>query len=180
MTMATSRVDRIASLIRNIPDFPTPGIQFKDITPLLGSPSGFRAAIEEMVERAPQGIDVVAGVESRGFIFAAPVALALGLGFVPIRKPGKLPGPIYAEEYALEYGTNTLNIHQDAIAPGQKVLVIDDLVATAGTILAAKKLIERCGGELAHVEALVELTDLGGRQILLDAGVPSYSAILEF
>ena len=170
----------VSSLIEDVPDFPKPGVMFKDITPLLASARGFQAAVTELVTTAPRHVDVVVGMEARGFIFAAPVALALGLGFVPIRKPGKLPGPIYAEEYALEYGTNTLNIHQDAIAPGQKVLVIDDLVATAGTILAAKKLIERCGGELAHVEALVELTDLGGRQILLDAGVPSYSAILEF
>lgn len=176
----SDRVAKIKSLIRDIPDFPTPGILFRDITPLLGSPTGFAAAIAEMVDRAPADVDVVAGVESRGFIFGAPVALALGRGFVPIRKPGKLPGSVIEETYDLEYGSSTLSMKVDALQPGQRVLLIDDLVATAGTLLAAAKLIRRAEAEVAHVEALIELTDLPGRQALENAGLTSYSAILSF
>ena len=132
--MATSEANRalIASLIRDIPDFPKPGVVFKDITPLLASAAGYRAAIAELAASAPSGIDVVVGMEARGFIFAGPVALELGAGFVPVRKPGKLPGDVYTQTFSLEYGDETLAVHTDAVMPGAKVLVIDDVLATGG------------------------------------------------
>lgn len=175
-----SRVELIASLIRNIPDFPEPGIQFKDVSTLIGSPIGFRATIEELVDRAPGDVDVVAGVDSRGFLFAAPVALELGVGLVPIRKPGKLPFATISEAYDLEYGTNELSMHVDAIQPGQKVLLIDDLIATAGTLTAAVKLIQRSGGELAAIQAVIELTELGGREKLRAAGAKQIDVLVQY
>ncbi len=157
--------EELAALIRNIPDFPVPGIQFKDITTLLQNKDAFRRVIELLVERyAGQRIDVVAGIESRGFIFSAPLAYELGTGMVPIRKPGKLPADTYQIEYALEYGTNTLEIHRDAFMPGARVLVVDDLLATGGTVRAACDLIEKAGGEVAELAFLVELSFLGGRE----------------
>ena len=134
MSSHEERVALITSLIRDVPDFPSPGVVFKDITPLLSSAQGLTAAVDDLVAAAPPAIDVVVGMEARGFIFAAPVALALGAGFVPVRKPGKLPGPTYSETFSLEYGQETLTVHRDAIRPGARVLVIDDVLATGGTI----------------------------------------------
>lgn len=166
----------LASLVRNIPDFPQPGIQFKDITTLIGNGPAFNQVISTMVERyRTAGIDIVAGVESRGFIFSAPIALHLGVGLVPVRKPGKLPADTYEIEYELEYGSNKLEIHRDAVPPGARVLVVDDLLATGGTILAASQLIERAGGSVAELAFVIELTFLGGREKL--AGYPIYSVI---
>jgi adenine phosphoribosyltransferase len=157
----------IEALIRAIPDFPIPGILFRDITPLLKDKQGFRAAIDLFVDRF-SGSDIahVVGIESRGYIFGAPLAYAIGAGFIPVRKPGKLPHEKLSEEYALEYGTNSLEIHADALRPGERVVVVDDLLATGGTAAATGRLLERLG---AHVEAfafLIELTALEGRKKL--------------
>lgn len=168
----------VASLIRDIPDFPKPGVLFKDITPLIASAAGYRAAVEELAASAPPRIDVVVGMEARGFIFAGPVALALGAGFVPVRKPGKLPGQVYTETFALEYGTESLAVHADAVLPGARVLVIDDVLATGGTVGATAKLIERLGAELVHVSVVMELSFLGGREHLARLGVTDCSAVL--
>lgn len=180
MTVPSSEANRalIASLIRDIPDFPKPGVIFKDITPLLSSPAGYRAAITELAGSAPAGIDVVVGMEARGFIFAGPVALELGAGFVPVRKPGKLPGDVYTQSFSLEYGHETLAVHTDAIMPGAKVLVIDDVLATGGTVGATAALIHRLGAELVHVSVLLELSFLGGRAHLAGMGVNDTTAVL--
>lgn len=173
-----SNTDLVASLVRDVRDWPKPGVRFKDITPLLASPGGFETAIVEMVRRSPSHIDVVVGMEARGFIFGAPVALALGAGFVPIRKPGKLPGDVLAETFALEYGEETLNVHADAIRPGARVLVVDDVLATGGTIGATVGLLEQLGAELVHVSVLMELTFLGGRAALARRGVHDISTVI--
>ena len=153
----------LAPLIRDIPDFPVKGVLFKDVTTLLKDADAFREAVDALA--APyrgQQVDVVAAIESRGFIFAAPVAYLLGSAFVPIRKPGKLPAESISVEYTLEYGSNTLEIHRDAIAPGQRVLLIDDLLATGGSAKAAVQLIERLGGQIVGVGFLITLTALKG------------------
>ncbi|MBK9696808.1 MAG: adenine phosphoribosyltransferase [Propionibacteriaceae bacterium] len=168
----------ISGLIRDVPDFPKPGVIFKDITPLLASATGYRAAVEELAASAPADIDVVVGMEARGFIFAGPVALELGAGFVPVRKPGKLPGDVYTQTFSLEYGHETLAVRTDAILPGARVLVIDDVLATGGTIGATAKLISRLGATLIHVSVLMELSFLGGRQHLSSLGVSDCSAVL--
>lgn len=168
----------IASLIRDIPDFPKPGVLFKDITPLLASAAGYRAAVTELAATAPPAIDVVVGMEARGFIFAGPVALELGAGFVPVRKPGKLPGDVYSQTFALEYGHETLTVHTDAIQPGARVLVIDDVLATGGTIGATAALVQQLGAELVHVSVLMELSFLGGRDYLDSCGIPDTSAVI--
>jgi adenine phosphoribosyltransferase len=157
----------LASAIRSIPDFPKKGILFRDITTLLKDPNAFRAAIDEMTAYAAgRGITKVVSVEARGFILGAPLACNLQAGFVPVRKPGKLPAPTLRESYALEYGTDTLEIHQDAITPGERVLVVDDLLATGGTAEAACTLVERLGGSIAACLFLVELSFLKGRERL--------------
>ncbi len=149
--------------IRLIPDFPKPGIQFRDITPLLASAEAFRAAIGQLAEHYRTAkIDVVAAAEARGFIFAAPLALELGVGFVPIRKPGKLPFNTHSFDYQLEYGNDALEIHIDGVAPGQHVLVVDDLLATGGTVEACCRLIEKAGAHVAGCAFLIELSSLGG------------------
>ncbi|PFG16739.1 adenine phosphoribosyltransferase [Propionicimonas paludicola] len=168
----------ISSLIRDIPDFPKPGVLFKDITPLLASAAGYRAAISELAASAPAGIDVVVGMEARGFIFAGPVALELGAGFVPVRKPGKLPGDVYTQTFSLEYGDETLAVHTDAILPGAKVLVIDDVLATGGTIGATAALVNRLGAELVAVSVLLELSFLGGREHLAGLGIDNTTAVI--
>ncbi|MCL2782826.1 MAG: adenine phosphoribosyltransferase [Propionibacteriaceae bacterium] len=173
-----ANTQRIERLIRNIPDFPKPGIQFKDITPLLGSPGGFRDAVNEMLDRSPREIDAVAGIESRGFIFGAPMSLALHAGFVPIRKPGKLPAAVYEQSFDLEYGSSTLSMHQDAVKPGQRVLLVDDLLASGGTLVAGAKLIEMAGGIVVHTTVLLELADLDGRATLTENGLTSVSSVL--
>lgn len=166
----------LAGMVRNIPDFPLPGIQFKDITTLIGNGAAFSQVITTMAERyRDMPIDAVVGVESRGFIFSAPLALQLGVGLVPVRKPGKLPADTYQIEYALEYGTNKLEIHRDAFPSGARVLVVDDLLATGGTIVAASQLIERAGGTVIELAFVIELTFLGGRERL--APYPVYSLI---
>ena len=155
---------KLEDYVLSIPDFPQPGILFRDVTGVLASGDGFRLAVDAFCERL-KGVDfdVVVGVESRGFLFGAPVACRLGKGFVPVRKPGKLPRATIAESYDLEYGQATLEIHRDDIKPGQRVVVIDDLLATGGTARAAAALVERLGASVAKMVFLIELVDLGGR-----------------
>ncbi|HZG68313.1 MAG TPA: adenine phosphoribosyltransferase [Herpetosiphonaceae bacterium] len=165
-----------SSLIRNIPDFPLPGVQFKDITPLLQDAAAFRQVIDELAGRYEgQRVDLVAGVESRGFIFSAPVAYRLGAGLIPIRKPGKLPAETIEVAYSLEYGTNTLQVHRDALQPGTRVLLVDDLLATGGTIRAAAQLMEQLGGEVVELAFVIELAFLHGRDNL--AQYPIFSLV---
>jgi adenine phosphoribosyltransferase len=155
---------RLEDWIRDIPDFPQKGVLFKDITPLLQNGPAFHAAIDQLAAHyAGAGIQKVVGVESRGFIFGAPLAYMLNCGFVPVRKFGKLPYKTVNVEYALEYGTNVVEIHTDAIVPGERVLVVDDLLATGGTVSAAIELVEKLGGQIAGIAFLVELTFLRGR-----------------
>jgi adenine phosphoribosyltransferase len=150
--------------VRDVPDFPKPGILFKDITPLLGSPEAFGAVIDRLSDRyATQKIATIAAAEARGFIFGAPLALRLGSGFVPIRKPGKLPYATVALEYQLEYGTDRLEVHTDAFGPGTRVLLIDDVLATGGTMRACCDLVRRTGAEVVGCAFVLELTFLGGR-----------------
>jgi len=159
--------DDLRAKIREVPDFPKPGILFYDITTLLREADAFREVIDRMAEAVKgERIDLVVGMESRGFIFAAPLADRLGAGFVPVRKLGKLPADTIEVEYDLEYGTATLEIHRDAISPGQRVLVVDDLLATGGTVLGTIELVRRLGGEIAGLSFMVELTSLGGRDKL--------------
>ena len=165
----------LAARVRNVADFPQPGILFRDITPILQDPASFRAAVELFVDAyRDQTVDVFAGIESRGFLFAAPVALALGAGFVPVRKQGKLPAAKVARTYALEYGQATLELHRDAIRAGQRVVIIDDLLATGGTAHAACELVETLGGVVLEVAFLIELEALGGRAPLRGRKVTSF------
>lgn len=157
----------IKSLIREVPDFPKPGISFKDVTTLLKEGRGLQAAVAAMTQAyAEEEIDLVVGIESRGFILGAPIAVQRGCGFVPVRKPGKLPAATLRQEYQLEYGTDAVEIHQDAIASGQKVLLVDDLLATGGTMLATCRLVERLGARIVGACFLVELLFLKGRERL--------------
>lgn len=175
--MSTPTPD-LGALIRDIPDFPQPGIIFKDITPLLAAPGALSAAIDRLVEAVkPYSFDVIVATESRGFLFAAPLADRLDVGLVPVRKVGKLPHQTLRIDYSLEYGTNTLEIHRDAIVPGQKVLIVDDLLATGGTVGGCLKLIEQLGGEVTAFAFLIELTFLEGRKLLGDRPIVS---LLEF
>ena len=174
----TPEAARVLSLIRDVPDWPKPGVVFKDITPLLADAEGFADAVRLLIELAPGPIDVVVGMEARGFIFAAPVALALGAGFVPVRKPGKLPGTVLTESFALEYGHETLAIHTDALWPGARVMIVDDVLATGGTIAATASLIKKMGAELVHVGVLLELGFLPGRAKLAASGIDTISAVL--
>ena len=154
----------ISDFVRHIDDFPTAGVSFRDITPLLGDGEGFGRAVTELTQRF-EGMpaDRVLGVEARGFIIAAPVAYRMGAGFVPVRKAGKLPWAVVREEYSLEYGRDKLEIHRDAIHPGERVLVIDDVLATGGTAAATARLVEALGGIVVGVGVLIELEDFGGR-----------------
>jgi adenine phosphoribosyltransferase len=165
----------IEDLIRVIPDFPIPGIMFRDITPLLRDKAGFKAAVDAFVDRyRNEAVDVVVGIEARGYMLGAPLAYALGAGFVPVRKPGKLPGTTFTEEYALEYGTNALEIHCDAVDRGQRTLVVDDLLATGGTAAATRRPLERPGAQIVGFAFLIELAALGGRNVLPGADVVSF------
>jgi adenine phosphoribosyltransferase len=156
--------DELRALIREVPDFPKPGILFYDITTLLKVPDAFRSIIDHMVDQVKDTkIDIVVGMESRGFIFSAPMAYQLNAGFVPVRKLGKLPAETIEVEYELEYGTATLEIHRDAIEHGQRVLIVDDLLATGGTVMGTIELVRRLGGEIAGLSFMVELTGLNGR-----------------
>ncbi len=168
----------LAALIVDVPDFPRPGIGFKDITPLLASPAGLAAAVEGLAAAAPPGIDAVVALEARGFIFGGPVALALGVGFVPVRKPNKLPRAHVDVTYDLEYGTETLALHADALAPGQRVLVVDDVLATGGTLVAAAGLVRTLGAEVAAVAVVLELGFLDGRGRLHAAGLTDVRALV--
>ena len=159
-------------LVRDVPDYPQPGVVFKDITPLLADPTGFAAAVDALAA-GYERIDKVAGIEARGFILAAPVAWRLGVGFVPVRKLGKLPGSTIAETYQLEYGTATVEVHADAFEPGDRVLVIDDVLATGGTAAATAKLIRRSGAEVVSLGVLIELGFLGARARLPDLHIRS-------
>jgi adenine phosphoribosyltransferase len=160
--------------IREIPDFPTPGILFRDITPLLGHPEAFRRAVELLAERfEPESFDSVVAIESRGFVFAAPLAYRLGIPLVPVRKEGKLPFDTHSVTYALEYGSDALEIHVDAIGEGSRVLIVDDLLATGGTAAATVRLIERSGASVAGLAFVIELTDLRGRDALAGYRVES-------
>jgi adenine phosphoribosyltransferase len=170
--------DELRAKIREIPDFPKPGILFYDITTLLKDAAAYHAAIEAMLAPfAGEKIDIVVGMESRGFIFSAPMALRLNAGLVPVRKLGKLPAETISVEYALEYGSNTLEIHRDAITPGQRVLIVDDLLATGGTVRGTVDLVERLQGQIVGLAFLVELTFLKGRERLGDIAV---SSVIEY
>jgi adenine phosphoribosyltransferase len=161
--------DDLRAKIREIPDFPKPGILFYDITTLLKDPDAFREVIDQMTDQVKDSaVDLVVGMESRGFIFSAPLAYQLHAGFVPVRKLGKLPAETIEVEYDLEYGTATLEIHKDAIKPGQRVLIVDDLLATGGTVQGTIELVQRLGGEIAGLSFMVELTGLHGREKLGD------------
>ena len=170
--MTARSTDDLRAKIREVPDFPKPGILFYDITTLLRDGDAFREVIDRMADAVKgEQIDLVVGMESRGFIFAAPLADRLGAGFVPVRKLGKLPAETIEVEYDLEYGTATLEIHRDAITPGQRVLVVDDLLATGGTVLGTIELVRRLGGEIAGLSFMVELTALGGRDKLSEFAI---------
>jgi len=164
--------------IRDVPDFPKPGIVFKDITPLLAAPEALAETVTQLVAPyALGGVDVVVGVESRGFIFGTLVAQRLGVGFIPIRKPGKLPAATISESYELEYGTDSIEIHADAITAGQKVLMVDDLLATGGTMEAACKLVQKLGGDIVGATFLIELSFIPGRAKLDALGVSTHALI---
>jgi len=163
----------IGSLLREVPDHPSPGVLFRDITPLLADPSGLRECVHGLVGLVPQGVRVVAGVEARGFVLGSPMAVHLGVGFVPIRKVGKLPGPTQTARYDLEYGTAEIEVHSDAFAPGEEVVIVDDVLATGGTAVAACELVEAAGARVRAVVVLLELEALAGRLPLAGRDVRS-------
>ena len=162
----TDMAELVASKLRDIPDFPQPGIVFKDFTPLLADGAAFGALVDDIAGRYRGDVDVLVGIEARGFILAAAVAYELGLGMVPVRKAGKLPGETFKESYALEYGTAEIEVHTDAFEPGQRVLVLDDVLATGGTAEACAQLVERAGASVAAIEVVLELGFLDGRSRL--------------
>jgi adenine phosphoribosyltransferase len=172
--------DYLKSHIRTVPDWPAPGVQFRDITPLLQDPRVFRVLIDAFVHRYMDPAlrpDVVAGLDARGFILGSVVAYELGLGFVPIRKKGKLPFTTVEETYELEYGSATVELHTDAVKPGQRVLLIDDLIATGGTMMAGKKLLEKLGATVLEGAAIVDLPELGGSQRIQDTGLKLFTLV---
>jgi adenine phosphoribosyltransferase len=172
MDAAATQIELLKSRIRDVPDFPQAGVLFRDITPLLADPVAFRAAVDAMA--APyREIDHVVAIESRGFILGAPVAYGLGAGLVLVRKAGKLPAETLREDYGLEYGTNTVEIHSDAIKPGERVLIVDDVLATGGTVRAAANLVERLGATVVGISLLIELAFLNGREKLEKYAVSS-------
>ncbi|NLW69745.1 MAG: adenine phosphoribosyltransferase [Eubacteriaceae bacterium] len=163
--------------IRVIEGFPTPDISFKDITTLIGDKDLFRQTVDEMTAALDFTPDVICGPEARGFIFGTAMAYKIGAGFVPIRKPGKLPYETISSSYSLEYGSDTVEMHKDAVKPGQKVLICDDLIATGGTLLACADMVERLGGVVAGIMALIELTDLPGRKLIEERGYKLYTLV---
>lgn len=164
----------LKSLIRDVPDFPKPGILFRDITTLLRDPEGLRYTIDHLAEKCTDlSADYIVGMESRGFIFGTPLAYKLGIGFIPVRKPGKLPAAVHSVKYELEYGMDCLEVHQDAFHPGSRILVVDDLIATGGTAVATAELVERSGCELVGFGFIIELTALGGRDRLPNVPIVS-------
>ena len=168
----------LAELVRTIPDFPKPGILFRDVTTLLRDRAGFAEVVSRVVERhRSNGIDRVAGIEARGFIVGGAVAVGLGVGFVPVRKKGKLPGEVFGEDYALEYGTDRVEVHVGAFSAGERVLLVDDLIATGGTALAAISLIEKAGAKVHEACFVIDLPDLGGAARLRARGCASFSLI---
>jgi len=172
--------DYLKSHMRTVPDWPAPGVQFRDITPLLQDPRVFRVLIDAFVHRYMDPAlrpDVVAGLDARGFILGSVIAYELGLGFVPIRKKGKLPFTTVEETYELEYGSATVELHTDAVKPGQRVLLIDDLIATGGTMMAGKKLLEKLGATVMEGAAIVDLPELGGSQKLREAGLKLFTLV---
>lgn len=178
MTATAQQLEFLKQSIKTIPDYPKPGILFRDVTSLLEDAQAYALSIQLLAERyRDRGVTKVVGTEARGFLFGAPVALAMNVGFVPVRKPGKLPRATLSESYELEYGTDKLEIHTDAIQPGDKVLVIDDLLATGGTIEATVKLIRRLGGEVTDAAFIIDLPDLGGDARLESQGVHCYSLV---
>ncbi|CAG4891021.1 adenine phosphoribosyltransferase [Paraburkholderia saeva] len=170
----------VKSQIRTVPDWPQAGVQFRDITPLLQHPKALRVLIDLFVLRYIDAkLDYIAGLDARGFIIGPILAYELNLGFIPIRKVGKLPYKTVAESYHLEYGTATVEIHEDACGPGDRVVIIDDLIATGGTMMAGKKLLERLGAQVVEGAAIIDLPDLGGARLLREAGLPLYT-VTEF
>jgi len=173
-------LDEIKTLVRTVPDFPKPGIQFRDVTTLIGHGQGFAATIAHLAERTQAtGAQAIAGMEARGFIFGAAVASHLGLPFVPVRKPGKLPVPVLAMDYALEYGTDTLEVDPDSVADAKKVMIIDDLIATGGTAVAAVELLRQAGASVSHALFVIDLPDIGGADRLRGANV-NVDALMDF
>jgi len=178
--MTEQTIAQIKASIKSIPDYPKAGILFRDVTSLMEDPAAYRATIQLLVEKYQgMGFTKVVGTEARGFLFGAPLAIELGVGFIPVRKPGKLPRETVAQSYQLEYGTDTLEIHTDAIVAGDKVLMVDDLLATGGTIEATTKLIRQLGGEVEHAAFVINLPEIGGETRLKGLGLNVYS-ICEF
>ena len=167
--------DDLKALVRTIPDFPRPGIQFRDVTTLLLDSGGLARAVDALAETVDAPVDLVSAIEARGFAIGGALAVKLGAGLLLIRKDGKLPGATIAEDYALEYGSDRLAMHVDACAPGAKVLIVDDLLATGGTALAAARLIDRAGGKIVGARFVIDLPDLGGAKALADAGMEAVS-----
>jgi len=167
----------VLSRVRDISDFPQDGVLFKDFTPLLADGGAFAAVVDDVAARYAGRVDTVVGIEARGFIIGAAVAYRMGLGFVPVRKSGKLPGPSLHEEYTLEYGEAVLEMHADALAPGQRALVIDDVLATGGTVAATCRLVERAGAQVAAIDVVLELTFLGGRERVGDYALHAIVAL---
>jgi len=175
--MAAASNDDLKALIRTIPDFPKPGIMFRDITTLLLDARGFAETVRRMAAAVEGKVDLVAGIEARGFVFAAALAGPLDAGVVLIRKDGKLPGATIAEDYALEYGTDRITMHEDALVPGQRVLLVDDLIATGGTALAALRLLRKAGGVVDQVQFVIDLPELSGAAALAEEGVTVRSLV---
>jgi len=174
--MPSYPADLVRRTIRNVPDWPQPGVTFRDITPVLQDPRTFRVLIDVFVYRyMRQRLDLVAGVDARGFIVGSVLAYELNLGFVPVRKKGKLPSSTVAEDYTLEYGSGSVEMHADAVRPGQRVLLVDDLIATGGTMLAAIRLLQRLGANVVEATAIIDLPDLGGSQRIAETGTPLYT-----
>lgn len=168
----------LLQLVRTVPDFPKPGIAFRDLTPLFADAAALRTLVDKLVERCrPMGCEAIVGIEARGFLVGPPMACAMGVGFVPVRKPGKLPRPVYGVDYALEYGTDRLEVHREDIQAGQAVLIVDDLLATGGTAEACTTLVEMAGGRVCGYGFIAELLDLAGRQ-RLPVGVACESLVV--